>query len=243
MHTAWPKPHLPRPSPAPSSTEAKGLHVSGRCRRPIVSGVVAGGSLPWRGRPDDSPQESQAPGARPCRQDRPVLFDCPPAFPFGSPRRRHAGRELRTCGTAFATEMRAHAATNRYRTGFAVPAQLSDEAPAGVIGPDCDWVARCPRDGTPSPAVADLGPAGPRERPGGARRAPVSTTGTRSRTPAATTAPPSGGCRPRGALSGSLTGPGLTGKSPGQARSVFGRVAPIRGELIQTKKKTSQLLD
>ncbi|MFF1920047.1 carbon-nitrogen hydrolase family protein [Streptomyces sp. NPDC058221] len=64
-------------------------------------------------------------------------------------------------GTGFATETRAHAATNRYWTGFAVPAQLGGEAPAGVIGPDGEWAARCPGDGRPSLAVADLGPQDP----------------------------------------------------------------------------------
>lgn len=64
-------------------------------------------------------------------------------------------------GTVFATEMRAHAATNRYWGGFAVPAQLRGDTPAGIVGPDGEWAARCPRDGTPSVAVADLGPQDP----------------------------------------------------------------------------------
>ncbi|MEV7404600.1 carbon-nitrogen hydrolase family protein [Streptomyces sp. NPDC091267] len=64
-------------------------------------------------------------------------------------------------GTAFATEMRAHAATNRYWAGFAVPAQHSDVTPAGIIGPDGEWAARCERDGTPSLTVADVGPQDP----------------------------------------------------------------------------------
>jgi predicted amidohydrolase len=56
----------------------------------------------------------------------------------------------------FATEAQGHAATNCYWTSFAVPAQQSPTAPAGVIGPDGGWVARCPRDGTPSVVVTEL---------------------------------------------------------------------------------------
>ncbi len=40
---------------------------------------------------DDSPQELQAPGTRPRRQDRRVLHVCPPALPSDSIRRRHVG--------------------------------------------------------------------------------------------------------------------------------------------------------
>ncbi|WP_406458320.1 carbon-nitrogen hydrolase family protein [Streptomyces sp. NBC_00876] len=64
-------------------------------------------------------------------------------------------------GEAFATEIRAHAATNRYWAGFAVPAQHGDVTPAGVIGPDGEWAARCARSRAPSVAVADLGPQDP----------------------------------------------------------------------------------
>lgn len=64
-------------------------------------------------------------------------------------------------GDSFATEIRAHAATNRYWAGFAVPAQQGGTDPAGVIGPDGEWAARCPLDGTPSLAVADVGPQDP----------------------------------------------------------------------------------
>lgn len=64
-------------------------------------------------------------------------------------------------GKAFATEMRAHAATNRYGGAFAAPARLDGGAPAGIISPDGEWAARCPGDGTPALAVAELGPQDP----------------------------------------------------------------------------------
>jgi predicted amidohydrolase len=57
-------------------------------------------------------------------------------------------------GAVFATEAQGHAAANGYWVGFAVPAGLGPTAPAGVIGPAGEWLARCPADGTI--AVADL---------------------------------------------------------------------------------------
>ncbi|GAB2825115.1 carbon-nitrogen hydrolase family protein [Actinoallomurus bryophytorum] len=59
-------------------------------------------------------------------------------------------------GAIFATEAQGHAAANGYWIGFSVPTQHSTITPSGVIGPGGEWLARCPRDGTPSLAVADL---------------------------------------------------------------------------------------
>jgi predicted amidohydrolase len=59
-------------------------------------------------------------------------------------------------GAIFATEAQGHAAANGYWIGFSVPTRHSTLAPSGVIGPGGEWLARCPRDGTPSLAVADL---------------------------------------------------------------------------------------
>jgi predicted amidohydrolase len=56
----------------------------------------------------------------------------------------------------FATEAQAHAATNSYWVSFAMAAQHSVTAPSGVAGPGGDWLARCPRDGTPSVVVVDI---------------------------------------------------------------------------------------
>ncbi|WNI20629.1 carbon-nitrogen hydrolase family protein [Streptomyces sp. ITFR-16] len=64
-------------------------------------------------------------------------------------------------GESFATEIRAHAATNRYWAGFAVPAQRGATSPAGIIAPDGEWAARCRADATPSLTFADLGTQDP----------------------------------------------------------------------------------
>ena len=57
---------------------------------------------------------------------------------------------------AFATEARGHAAANGLWVSFAMPAQHSAAAPAGIIAPDGRWTARCPDDGSPALAVADI---------------------------------------------------------------------------------------
>jgi predicted amidohydrolase len=57
---------------------------------------------------------------------------------------------------AFATEARAHAATNGLWVSFAMSAQHSPAAPAGIIAPDGCWAARCPADGHPTLAIADI---------------------------------------------------------------------------------------
>jgi len=57
---------------------------------------------------------------------------------------------------AFATEAQAHAATNSLWVSFAMPAQHSAAAAAGIISPDGHWAARCPGDGRPAVAVAGI---------------------------------------------------------------------------------------
>ena len=59
---------------------------------------------------------------------------------------------------AFATEAQAHAATNGLCVSFAMSAQHSAAAPAGIIAPDGRWAARCPADGHPARLLAE--PAG-----------------------------------------------------------------------------------
>ena len=57
---------------------------------------------------------------------------------------------------AFATEAQGHAAANSLWVSFAMPAQHSAAAPAGIIAPDGSWSARCPGDGSPALAIADI---------------------------------------------------------------------------------------
>jgi predicted amidohydrolase len=57
---------------------------------------------------------------------------------------------------AFATEAQAHAAANSLWVSFAMSAQHSAAAPAGIIAPDGRWAARCPGHGRPAVAIADL---------------------------------------------------------------------------------------
>ena len=57
---------------------------------------------------------------------------------------------------AFAAEARGHAAANSLWLSFALPAQHSPAAPAGIIAPDGRWAARCPGDGQPAVTIADL---------------------------------------------------------------------------------------
>jgi predicted amidohydrolase len=56
----------------------------------------------------------------------------------------------------FATEAQGHAATNSYWVSYSVDARQSAFAPAGVISPRGDWLARCPHDGTPSVVTVEL---------------------------------------------------------------------------------------
>ena len=57
---------------------------------------------------------------------------------------------------AFATEAQAHAATNGLWVSFAMSAQHSTVAPAGIIAPDGRWAAQCPDDGGPAVAITDV---------------------------------------------------------------------------------------
>jgi predicted amidohydrolase len=57
---------------------------------------------------------------------------------------------------AFATEAQAHAAVNSLWISFAISAQHSLAAPAGVIAPEGTWAARCPSAGQPAVAIADI---------------------------------------------------------------------------------------
>ncbi len=47
----------------------------------------------------------------------------------------------------FGVQAQGHAACNNYWISFSVPAQCSDAAASGLIGPGGDWIARCPDDG------------------------------------------------------------------------------------------------
>lgn len=55
-----------------------------------------------------------------------------------------------------AVQAQGHAAANSYWVSFSVPAGHSAIAPSGVIAPNGDWLERCPADGSPSVAVADI---------------------------------------------------------------------------------------
>ena len=56
----------------------------------------------------------------------------------------------------FAILAQGHAACGTFWLGFSVPAQCSDAAPSGLIGPDGRWIACAPSDGTSSVVIADL---------------------------------------------------------------------------------------
>jgi predicted amidohydrolase len=50
----------------------------------------------------------------------------------------------------------AYAALYGYWVGYSTPAQYSHSAPAGIVAPGGHWIARCPANGQPAIAVADL---------------------------------------------------------------------------------------
>jgi predicted amidohydrolase len=52
----------------------------------------------------------------------------------------------------------AYAGLHSYWIGYSVPAQYSQNAPAGIIAPGGRWLARAPADGQPALAIADLNP-------------------------------------------------------------------------------------
>jgi predicted amidohydrolase len=52
----------------------------------------------------------------------------------------------------------AYAGLHGYWIGYSAPAQYSRDAPAGIIAPGGRWLARCPANGQPALAIADLDP-------------------------------------------------------------------------------------
>ncbi len=59
---------------------------------------------------------------------------------------------------ARATVAQAYGTLHSYWIGYAVPAQYSATVPSGVVGPGGRWLARCPADGRPALAFADIDP-------------------------------------------------------------------------------------
>ncbi|MEU0027475.1 hypothetical protein [Streptomyces sp. NPDC006335] len=43
-----------------------------------------------------------------------------------------------------------------YWVGYSVPSQFSATVPSGVVAPGGRWLARCPADGHPALAIADI---------------------------------------------------------------------------------------
>jgi predicted amidohydrolase len=68
-----------------------------------------------------------------------------------------------TGGAAFAAEISGHAASNSFWSSFAVHAQQSGEAPAGIVAPNGSWAARCAPSGASAMAIAEIStdPANP----------------------------------------------------------------------------------
>lgn len=56
----------------------------------------------------------------------------------------------------FAVQAQGHAACGAFWLGFSVPAQCSEAAPSGLIGPDGRWIANAPADGADALVIADL---------------------------------------------------------------------------------------
>lgn len=61
-----------------------------------------------------------------------------------------------TGGAAFAAEISGHAASNSFWSSFAVHAEGSLAAPAGIAAPDGSWVARCAPSGASAIAIAEI---------------------------------------------------------------------------------------
>lgn len=59
---------------------------------------------------------------------------------------------------AFAAEALGHAASNVYWVSYSTLSPQSIAAPSGVAAPDGQWAARCPMNGLPAIAVADIAP-------------------------------------------------------------------------------------
>ncbi len=56
----------------------------------------------------------------------------------------------------FQVALRAHAGLNCLWIGAATPAQKAGKGPAGIVGPDGEWMARCAQEPEPGLTVADL---------------------------------------------------------------------------------------
>jgi predicted amidohydrolase len=56
----------------------------------------------------------------------------------------------------FAIQAQGHAACGAFWLGFSVPAQCSQAAAAGLVGPHGHWISRAPADGTAALVIADL---------------------------------------------------------------------------------------
>ena len=56
----------------------------------------------------------------------------------------------------YAIQAQGHALCGAFWLGFSVPAQCSDAAPSGLVGPDGKWIVTAPSDGSPALAIADL---------------------------------------------------------------------------------------
>ncbi|MFD4908961.1 carbon-nitrogen hydrolase family protein [Kitasatospora purpeofusca] len=50
----------------------------------------------------------------------------------------------------------AYGTLHNYWLGYSVPAQFSTTVPSGIVAPGGRWLARCPADGRPALAVADI---------------------------------------------------------------------------------------
>lgn len=57
----------------------------------------------------------------------------------------------------FATQAQSHASTNSYWVSFAIAAQEAPAAPAGIISPAGNWLARAPREIAPAFVLAEVG--------------------------------------------------------------------------------------
>ncbi|UXN57788.1 carbon-nitrogen hydrolase family protein [Phyllobacterium zundukense] len=64
--------------------------------------------------------------------------------------------ETPSVAPAFAAEVLGHAASNTYWVSYSAHAPQSLTVPSGIAAPDGRWTAQCPRDGTPSIAVANI---------------------------------------------------------------------------------------
>lgn len=56
----------------------------------------------------------------------------------------------------FAVQAQGHAACGAFWLGFSVPAQCSEAAPSGLIGPDGRWISKAAADGSSALVIADL---------------------------------------------------------------------------------------